>query len=238
MSVAEITRTFVSEIADGKLFTYDDIPCPNKSSVAIELSRLFKKGAIKKVSKGKFYKPKQRKFGELEPSYVEKVKSLIKASDDDVYETGCNVFRQLGLTTQVANNIVLASNKQYKKVVIDNITVQFVPARVSVEQDSIYLLQILDALKDIKKIPATTPSMTVQRIKELIETLSLEQLQDITRFALKYTPRTRALLGAILQGLGKLSFTNKLKRSLNPLSSYKIDIDVQVLPNKKEWNII
>ncbi len=57
MSAAKITRDFVSNIESAKLFTYDDIPCLNKTSVAIELSRLFKKGIIKKVSKGKFYKP-------------------------------------------------------------------------------------------------------------------------------------------------------------------------------------
>ena len=58
MSVAKITRDFVENIESAKLFTYDDIPSTNKTSVAIELSRLFKKGIIKKVSKGKFYKPK------------------------------------------------------------------------------------------------------------------------------------------------------------------------------------
>ncbi len=53
MSVAKITRDFVENIESAKLFTYDDIPCLNKTSVAIELSRLFKKGIIKKSFKRK-----------------------------------------------------------------------------------------------------------------------------------------------------------------------------------------
>ena len=35
MSVAKITRDFVSNVEDAKLFTYDDIPSTNKKSVAI-----------------------------------------------------------------------------------------------------------------------------------------------------------------------------------------------------------
>jgi hypothetical protein len=44
MSVAKITRDFIEQIEDTKIFTYNDIPSNKKSSVAIELSRLFKKG--------------------------------------------------------------------------------------------------------------------------------------------------------------------------------------------------
>ena len=78
MSVAKITRDFVTNIEGAKLFTYDDIPCLNKTSAAIELSRLFKKGIIKKVSKGKFYKPKIRVFGEVAPNTNDKIKSYLK----------------------------------------------------------------------------------------------------------------------------------------------------------------
>ncbi len=56
MSVAKITRTYINQLDSAKLFTYSDIPSDNKATVAIELSRLYKKGIIKKVSKGKFYK--------------------------------------------------------------------------------------------------------------------------------------------------------------------------------------
>ena len=54
MSVARVTRDFVESVEKAKLFTYEDIPSNNKQSVAIELSRLYKKGIIKKVSKVSF----------------------------------------------------------------------------------------------------------------------------------------------------------------------------------------
>ena len=237
MSIAKITRDFVSEIEEGKLFTYSDIPTSNKSTVAIELSRLLKKGIIKKVSKGKFYKPKKRVFGEVGPSSNEKILSLLKSTDGASYETGFNSFRKLGLTTQVANEITIASSKQFKKVKIDNVNIKFVPRRVDVKEDEIYLVQILDALKDIKRIPATTPSEVVKYLKEIIKKESLENQSKITEFALKYTPRTRAILGALLKDIGNKKCAYELKDSLNPISSYKINIDDEILKDKNYWNI-
>lgn len=237
VSVAKITRDFVSKLEDGRLFTYDDIPSANKSTVAIELSRLLKKGTIKKVSKGKFYKPKKRIFGEIGPSSNEKVTSLLKSTDGRSYETGFNGFRKLGLTTQVANEITIASNKQYKKVKLDNLNIKFVPKRIDAKDDEVYLVQILDALKDIKKIPATTPSEVIKYLKELIKKETIENQQKLTKFALKYTPRTRALLGAIFKDIGNKNSAYELKSTLNPLTSFKIDISDEVLKEKGYWNI-
>ena len=74
-------------------------------------------------------------------------------------------FRKLGLTTQVSNETVIATNRIYRKVKIDNINLKFIPKRVDVNDDEIYLVQILDAIKDINKIPATTPNEVVKYLK-------------------------------------------------------------------------
>lgn len=237
MSIAKITRDFILELEDGKLFTYDDIPISNKSTVAIELSRLLKKGVIKKISKGKFYKPKNRVFGEVGPNSNEKVLSLLKSSDGTSYETGFNSFRKLGLTTQVANEITIASDKLYKKVKLDNVNIKFVPKRINVKDDEVYLLQILDALKDIKRIPASTPSDIIKYLKEILKKESIENQIKLTKFALKYTPRTRALLGAIFKDIGNRNCAYELKSTLNPMTSFKIVIDDEVLKEKNYWNI-
>ena len=237
MSIAKLTREFISEIEDGEIFTYSDIPISNKSTVAIELSRLLKKGIIKKISKGKFYKPKKRVFGEVGPNSSQKVSALLKSIDGTNYETGFNSFRKLGLTTQVANEITIASNKQYKKVKLDNINIKFVPKRIDVENDEVYLLQILDALKDIKRIPASTPSEIMKYLKEIIKEEAIDNQIKLSKFALKYTPRTRALLGAIFKDLGNRNCAYELKSTLNPLTSFKIDIDDRVLIEKEYWNI-
>ena len=238
MSVAKITRDFVENIESAKLFTYDDIPCLNKTSVAIELSRLFKKGIIKKVSKGKFYKPKIRVFGEVAPNTNEKIKSYLKSDETNSYETGANSFRKLGLTTQVSNETVIATNKPYRKVRIDNINLKFIPKRVDVNDDEIYLVQILDAIKDINKIPATTPNDVVKYLKEIIKKESIENQNKLTSFALKYTPRTRAILGAIFKEIGNKKCAYELKSTLNPMTNYKLKVEEDVIKEKKYWNFI
>ena len=242
MSVAKITRDFVSNIESAKLFTYDDIPCLNKTSAAIELSRLFKKGIIKKVSKGKFYKPKIRVFGEvapITPAYFENCfQSYLKSDETNSYETGANSFRKLGLTTQVSNETVIATNKPYRKVRIDNINLRFIQKRVDAKGDEIYLVQILDAIKDINKIPATTPNDLVKYLKEIIKEESLEKQNKLTKFALKYTPRTRAILGAIFKEIGNKNCAYELKSTLNPMTNYKLKIEEDVIKEKKYWNFI
>jgi hypothetical protein len=238
MSVAQVTRTYVDRIESGKLFTYADISSDNKKSVAIELSRLYKKGVIKKVSKGKFYKPKQQVFGEVAPSSSEKISSYIKFADGVSYETGLNSFRQLGLTTQIANTTTIATNKPYRQIEIDNIKLKFVPKRVDVPREDVLLVQILDALKDIKKIPATTPQKAFVYLKSLIKKQDRKDQIKLAQYAIKYTPRTRALLGAILKELGLWQEAYLLKKTLNPLTTFKIGIDTKTLPPKKYWNII
>jgi hypothetical protein len=55
--------------------------------------------------------------------------------------------------------------------------------------------------------------------------------------ALKYTPQTIALLGAMLEILNPQEDTKALFKMLNPMTSYKLGIPNTVLFNQKNWNI-
>jgi hypothetical protein len=48
----------------------------------------------------------------------------------------------------------------------------------------------------------------------------------------------RALLGAILEKLGKNQFINQLKEKLNPLTKYKLGISSEKLDTALNWNIV
>lgn len=238
MSVAQDIRNFVDAIESGKVFTYVDIPCDKKATAAIELSRLYKQGAIKKISKGKYYKPKISRFGELGPDSNETIKSYTNLSNKPSYETGLNSFRKLGLTTQVANVITIATDKSSRKVQLGNLNLKFVKKRVNAPKKYSNLLQILDALKDIKNIPDTTPSEALEYLKGLIKKLNKEEQIKLAQYAKEYTPRTQALVGAILKDIGLWEEAYDLKSKLNPLTQYKLGIKEGVLKNKKEWGII
>lgn len=236
MSIAKITRNFVDSIKTGKIFMYDDIPSDNKMGIAIELSRLYKKGIIKKVSKGKYYKAKVTPFGEIAPNSEEKIKSFFNASND--YIAGLSSLNQLGLTTQVPNVITIASNQSPRKISLQNTIIKVIPKRANGSKEDVELLQLLDALNSIKKIPDVSINEAFQIIKGMIEQLSLNEQQCLAKLVLAYPPRTKALVGAILKNRGLWEEAYKLKATLNPISVYKLGISEELLPNKSEWRIV
>lgn len=238
MSIAKLTRDFVEQIEVGKVFTYADIPSDKISTIAIEFSRLYKQGTIKKVLKGKYYKPKKTRFGEMGPNSKEKINSYIDSTKKLSYETGLNSFRQLGLTTQVPNITTIATDKSSRRIKVDNLNIKFVKRRVNAPKKYTKLLQILDALKDIKSIPDVTPSEALQYLKKIISNLTQKEQKKLAYFVKEYTPRTKALLGAILRDLGLWEEAYKIKAELNSLTKYKLGIKDGILNNKKEWGII
>jgi len=237
MSIAKLTRKFVEKVETGKVFTYADIPSNKMATVAIELSRLYKRGIIKKISKGKYYKPKKTRFGEVGPSSKEKINSYFDSKKTN-YETGLNVFRQFGITTQIPNITTIATDKSSRRLKVDNLNIKFVKKRVNAPKKYIKLLQILDALKDIKNIPDSTPSEALMYLKDIISDLTQIEQHKLAYFVKEYTPRTKALLGAIMKDLGLREEAYKIKSELNPLTKYKLGIKEGVLKNQKEWGII
>jgi hypothetical protein len=235
MSVAKITRDFIEQIEDTKIFTYNDIPSNKKSSVAIELSRLFKKGVVKKIAKGKFYKPKQSRFGEMAPSDEAIAKSYLV--EDDAYITGYGGYNRLGLTTQIPNVITIASNRIPSRIKIENVNIRFVPNIANGGVKDTQLLQILDALRDIKNIPDNSPNDVVLSIKKIVRKFDKKKLKKMLKLVPNYPPRVKAILGAILKEIGRWEEAYLLKEMLNPLTTYKIGISGDTLPNRDEWKI-
>ena len=235
MSIAKITRNFVDSIETGKIFMYDDIPSDNKMGIAIELSRLFKKGVVKKVSKGKYYKAKVTPFGDLAPNSEEKIKSFLSASND--YISGLSSFNKLGLATQVPNVVTIASNQTPRTISLQNTIIKFIPKRANGSKKDVELLQLLDALNCIKKIPDISINEAFKMIQGMIEQLDTKEQQRLAKLVFTYPPRTKALVGAILKNRGLWEEAYKLKATLNPISVYKLGISEALLPNKSEWRI-
>jgi hypothetical protein len=236
MSVAQDVRDFIEKMDNGKLFSYEDIQNEKKSVVAIELSRLSKQGIVKRLSKGKYYKPKQGYFGEVPLSDNEVVKSYLAMPN--TYVTGLKAFNEMGLTTQVPKVITIASEMQPRRVKIKNLEIQFVPIKQKINKRDIPLVRLLDALENINKIPDTTTENVIAYVKNSMMKLSKKEIKKISIYALKYRPKTKAILGALLELLGWDKEAKKLQETLNPLSSYKVGLSEDLLPNKKKWKII
>ena len=236
MSVAQDVRDFIEKMDSGKLFSYDDIDSEKKSVVAIELSRLSKQGIVKRLSKGKYYKPKQGYFGEIPISDNEVLKSYLDIPN--TYITGLKAFNEIGLTTQMPKVITIASEMQPRRVKIKNLEIQFVPIKQQIDKKDIPLVRLLDALENMNKIPDTKAENVIAYAKNSMMKMSKKEIDKLSKYALKYRPKTKAILGALLELVGWNKEAKQLQDTLNPLSSYKVWVSEDLLPNKKRWKII
>ena len=132
-------------------------------------------GKIAKLSKGKFYKPEKSAFGKLQPNRYQIVKDLLEEDGKITgYLTGYSIYNQLGLTTQISNTIQIGKNTVRPGFKRAGYKISFVLQKNTITKDNIPLLQILDSIRYIKKIPDTTISSACKRLIEIIKELSKE----------------------------------------------------------------
>ncbi len=240
MNIATKIAGQIKKFPLGKTFGYKDLNISTDQYVtaAKALERLQKRGIIKKVANGKFYKPENTVFGELKPSETELLKPyLFEGNNRIAYITGASLYNQMGLTRQVASKIKIASRGKRIYVQAGNIKATPVKSYVEVTNDNYRQLGFLDALKDINIISDLDPKSAVIVLSNMLKEMTYKKLTETIKYALVYPPRTRALLGALLENMAKNELTPTLKESLNPFSEYKTVISQQ-LPTGKNWNLV
>lgn len=240
MTLAAQIRTRIARLNEGKTFGYADLGIAKEEyqTAAKVLERLQTKGIIKKISKGVFYKPKQTVFGELKPDYTEQLRPYLFENGKRIaYETGFSLYNRLGLTTQMAFRIKIASRGKRISINRGALKADAVKSYAEVTEANYELLGFLDAIKDVKKIPDCTVSKAVKIISSKINNLNEKQTTELIKYALLYPPRVRALAGAILENFTKKADTQKLKESLNPLTKIKLGLKESELPTIQNWNI-
>lgn len=240
MNTSSTITKRIESIEPGVLFSYNDfkIPAQNFEAAAITFSRLVSRGIIKRFEKGKYFKPEKGIFGDVPLAENQILKSLLKNNGNLIgYITGTSVYNQMYLTTQIPNEYVIATNEIRKPVKKGRIRIRFVKAYAVITESNIFLLQLLDAIKDIGEIPGTGANEALPLIKTKLKILSLKEQKIIVELALNYPPATRALTGALFELLGNITIADKLFKSLNPMSKYKIGIMEDKLSNKNKWKI-
>ncbi len=237
MIVSKEVKKIISKKRDGEVITYDDFAkLGNLNSVALALSRLYKSGEIGKLGKGLFYKPKKTKFGELKPSENEILKALLKKNKQG-FVSGVSSQNKMGLTTQVPNKLIISGKLERHERVIGNLTIKYRKSDIPFENKNFEHLQVVDAVKNIKRIPDATVSDSLSLIKDKIEKYDEKEIKDIFRIAKKSPPRVRAIIGAIFELMNIDKYSVELYKTLNPLTTYKLKVEDNVLPNKKKWKI-
>ena len=238
MKSTQIIPQRIEAIGAGVIFGYSDLNLPPEiqTATAKTLSRMVAVGTLRKVGKGKFYKPVVSRLGEMPLMIEQLTKDLIYKDGERIgYITGTPAFGQMGLTTQLSSKIVIGATRYRRPLKRGGYEISYTIQPNEITEDSIPLLRILDALKSIKKIPAATPDEVVRNIQRQLENLTENERSSLIAYAINYPPVVRALTGAILESMGCESA--RIKETLNPFTKYSPGISGSLLPNKSNWKI-
>ncbi|MGH9948208.1 MAG: type IV toxin-antitoxin system AbiEi family antitoxin domain-containing protein [Pyrinomonadaceae bacterium] len=231
----------IDRFPKGYVFTYGDFNADVRKREAVikALNRMAAAGKISKLSKGKYYKPESTQFGELQPDRRQIVKDLMEENSKITgYLTGLSIYNQLGLTTQVSNTLQIGKNQIRPSFKRERYSITFIQQKNTITRENVPLLQVLDAIRYIKKIPDTTIESSCKRFLAILKDIPDKDKKSLVRLALKYSPATRALLGALLDQMQRTDLTDRLLWSLNPITKYNLKGAAQVLLTTAKWNIV
>lgn len=240
MKVTDIIDNKINRLPIGYVFTYSDfnLPVDKIGALTKALSRMAQEGKIRKLSPGRFYKPRLTEFGELKPEVYQVVKDLLEQNGKILgYLTGYAAYTQLGLTTQISGIIQIGTNEPKKNTNRGMFKIRFIRQPNKITKENIPFLRMLDAIRNIKEIPGTTVQDSCKILIALIKKISIEERADFIRLAKKYNPAARALSGAMIDLCFGSELAEPLLKSLNPSSEYAFGIPDDMLPNKRKWNI-
>lgn len=240
MKISDIVKNKVDKFRNGYVFTYSDFSLPVHQIDALKkvLSRMVKSGKIERLAKGKYYKPETGTVGMLKPDRYQVVKDLLERNGRTIgYLTGNSAFNKLGLTTQVSSTIEIGSNELKKPRKRGIYKIRFIIQKNTIYKDNIYLLQILDSFRFIKRIPGTTTEDSCKKLINILKALPDQEKERLLKLSIKYNPSTRAVVGAAMENIVGSGKTNPLFLSLNPASFYNIGISNKILKNKNKWRI-
>jgi hypothetical protein len=241
MKVTDYIADRINRLPIGYVFTYDDfeLDVVHIDSVIKALGRMVKTGKIRRLSPGRFYKPRITEFGELKPEIYQVVKDLLEQDGKITgYLTGYSSFNQLGLTTQVSGQIQIGTNNVKKGMKRGMFRISFIRQANRITKENIPLLRILDAIQYIKEIPDSSVEQSCKILLALINRENIQKKAQLASLALKYKPATRALTGIMIEMSGQREIANQLLKSLNPASTYAFNIAEAILPNRGQWNIV
>jgi Family of unknown function (DUF6088) len=235
-SVAGVVRKGIEKGGPGELWTYADFKTLPLMAVAAALSRLAREGTIRRIRKGVYYSPRKTRFGELSPNPTSVVAVLLKDKGIDWKPSGLPAYNGLGLTTQVSPTLTLDVPKKIYSLRTGSDMKLRLRLGVSVSGLSDNERAVLDALRDLRRIPDSSPAEAASKIKDLFAAKRFS-FNRLARRSLNEPPRVRALLGAIGAEVGAdRKELAVLRKSLNPMTTYRLGVS-EALSSAKEWRI-
>lgn len=240
MKTTEYIKDQIQTMPSGHVFSYSQfLKGPNQQDAIIKaLNRMVASGKLAKLAKGKFYKVEETVFGQLEPDQYQTVKDLLRSNGKITgYLTGYSIYNKLGLTTQVSNTIQIGKNDIRYTFKRGRYTISFTRQKNEILDNNIPLLQILDAIRYIKKIPDASLTDSYERLSLLVSKQTEADKSRMVNLLFRYPASTRVLAGTMFEKAGNLDLAKKLRQTLNPVTIYKMPGINKLIANADNWNI-
>jgi hypothetical protein len=212
-----------------RLADFDGMPF---MAVAQTLSRLARQGAIQRLGKGLYYRPRPTAFGASRPNPAQ-IRSL-SVRRKGVYPAGVAAANLLGFTTQNPARVEVATDgTSLPRLIVGQETVIHTRRPESWRGLSQTDAALLDFLRNRGASSELSPEETVARL--LGHLGEAERLEQLLAVAASEPPRVRAMLGAIGQQLGQPeSRLAALRATLNALSRFDFG-NLAALAYARQW---
>lgn len=241
MSIAAAVNQTIDRAPTGRIFGYEVFPQYRDAPGAVvrAVNRAVENRRLKRVAKGRFFRPKTGVLGDVPVSDEERLReALYRNGRRSGYITGSALYNRLGLTTQIPKTIMIAVNRATQTKDFGTIRIKLVSRRAPISDSTVPLLEILDILRDAPKVPDTSLGRVIQAMAERLAGLTPAERKKLQRLALDYyNSGTKALLGMLLTRCGKKEVLPALKASVNPTTRFKLGIDPDEWPESGGWNI-
>lgn len=187
------------------------------------LSRLEKKGDLKRISKGVYCKPKKSRFGVVASGENDIIEYLLGKKGDKGVVVGYKMYSKYGLTTQVGKTIEAYSNViDQDKRKIRNVEVR--KAKLRFDPQIKKLIELLEVLENYQKIEDLNRPKLFSFLAESFVAYNEKTLQII----LKQIGYKKSTLASLKNVLDYFKVNNSISNYLKATSTYST-IDMEEL---------
>ena len=166
----------------------DDISRP---ALTQQLGTLCRNHVIEKFDNGIYYIPKKSRLqNSVGPSAdtIARYKYVTDGKTVKGFYSGYTFANQLGITTQVPARVEIVSNNTsaiVREVVIGKQRFIVRKPAVKINADNVYVLQLLDILKDFDKYSEESYESAGEKVREFLKSHGIRK-EDIDRYLRKY----------------------------------------------------
>ena len=221
LNVADTVRKRVEQGGE-RLWRLSDFKGLSCAAVARTLSRLSHSAALKRVSKGVYYRARPTAVGMSQPDPA--AISNLARERNKMFPSGISAANLLGFTTQNPGRTEIATTSQSLPLKLLGPHVRVHPKRPPAWNSlSETEAAVLDFLRQRGRTSDLSEEETIQRLLSILS--DRDCYEHLLKVSKTEPPRVRAMLGAIGEQLGaEQSDLRRLKQSLNPLSRFDFGV--------------